>query len=369
MRQVGLDPKADAIITLGDMDALIHEAIIVYQNEKHEGLGAIPARVWHDKIAIRKRHFISDVTALDHILGRTAIAQLTTKGIEFKNMTFHDPDVTSALLDDLLKDAAVRSQSDKTYAPGRVKVVIKWTEDAGAISVWNRGGQPRPHFVTMPNRDPKMAGLSFWHAERIREFCEQQDLDWTSDADRWAARDRLRKRWEQLAGKLPMRESIDARRGLAFSQGQFDGTNVNEPADIDTETIIESEAEPSTDGRNQPEGISDEVAAYLLDEENLPRKGRTPSKRQTAKAQRTRKKNKEDAAQAKHEAEVRERKGDPAGNPVTDTSPKTKDSSSPTAGPAVDGWDEEDLKDVDGADAPLASDQDGNADGWDDDFQ
>jgi hypothetical protein len=122
MRQVGLDPTTDSILTLGDLDALIHEAIIVYQNEKHEGLGAIPARIWRDKIAIHKRHFIADITALDHVLGRVETAQLTTSGIRFKYMTFHDPEITSALLDDLVKEASVRSQSDKTYAPGRVNV-------------------------------------------------------------------------------------------------------------------------------------------------------------------------------------------------------------------------------------------------------
>jgi putative transposase len=371
MRQVGLDPKADAFITLGDLDALIHHAIIVYHNEKHEGLGGIPARIWDEKIAIRKRHFISDITALDHILGRVETVQLTTKGIRFKNMDFHDPAVTSGLLDDLLRGAAVRSQNEKTYAPGRVKVVIKWNPaDAGSISVWNRDGQPRPHFVTMPNRDPKFFnGISFWHWDQIREHAEKKDIEWQSEAGRWKARDDLRKHWERVAGKLPMRDSIDARRGLAFSQGQFDQTNVNRPVDIDPDTVIESEATPSTDGLNQPEGVPDEVVASLIDGENLPRKGRTPIKRSIAKAKRTRNNNKEEVAQAKYEAEVRERKGDPAGNPVTDTSPKTTVSPSPSAASTVSGWDDEDLKDVDGADAPLASDQDGNADGWDDDFQ
>lgn len=40
MQQAGLDPQAGAFLTLGDLDELIHETIIVYHNEKHEGLGA-----------------------------------------------------------------------------------------------------------------------------------------------------------------------------------------------------------------------------------------------------------------------------------------------------------------------------------------
>jgi putative transposase len=249
-------------------------------------------------------------------------------------------------------------------------VVVKWNPaDASSISVWNSGGKPAPHYVTLPNRDLKFfKGISFWHWEKLREFAKQQDLDFNSEANRWKARDDLRKSWEKLARKMPMRQSRDARRGLAFSQGQFDGTNVNQPIDIDPNTVIEQEAEPSTDGLNQPEGVSDELAAYLLDPKNRPAKGRTPSKRTTAKAMRTKANNKKAAEQAKEAAEARERQGNPSGNPVSDTSRKTKDPSIPKTASTA-GWEEEGLKDLDGADAPLAADQASSNSGWGDDFQ
>jgi hypothetical protein len=46
---------------------------------------------------------------------------------------------------------------------------VKWNPgDASSISVWNRGGEPNPYWVTMPNADPDfMKGLSFWHHDRI----------------------------------------------------------------------------------------------------------------------------------------------------------------------------------------------------------
>jgi putative transposase len=190
----------------------------------------------------------------DPVLDRVDTAQSTRSGIRFKWMNFHDRDVTPALLDDLLKDAAVH---DKPHAPARVQVIIKDPADAGAILVWNRGGQPQPHFVTLRNRDSRFEHLRSWHREMLRKCAKPRDLDFQSEADLWEVRDRLRKHWEQLAGKLPMRESIDARRGLAFSQGAFDDPNLDKPADDDIEAIIESEFAPSTDGLNQPEGVPD----------------------------------------------------------------------------------------------------------------
>jgi putative transposase len=365
MRQVGLDPGADAVITLDDLDALMHETIILYQNERHEGLKAIPARVWRDKIAIKRRPFIRDITALDHILGRVDTARLTTSGIKFKNMEFHNEAITSGLLHDLLKDEAKRGQSDKTYGPGRANVVIKWNPaDASSISVWNRGGSPA-HYVTLPNRDKFFDGISFWHWTQIQEFMKKRDLDFTSEKDRWEAHDKLRKNIEKLARSLPLGKTRDARRGLAFSQGTFDSKNINEDTDIDLDTIIQTEADPSTDGLNQPEGVGDELAMHLLDQENLPPKGKTPSKKSIKKGQNTKaRKDAEKAAEA-HEAQVRKQRGDPTG-PVSE--PDRKPDSYEEKLGAKEGWDEEEQPTPPVAEAPsvVPDEPEENNKGWED---
>jgi putative transposase len=324
MRRVGLDPQKDAVIRLSDMDALMHEFIVGYNYEKHTGIGAVPARVWHDKLLINKRPWISDIAALDNILGRVETVTLTNSGIKFKNMRFHDQTLTGLLLDDLVKDAKKRSQSPIENTPSRIKVIIKWNPaDAGSIVVWNHAAK---HYVTLPNRDPDFyQGISFWHVEQLREFAEQQDLDFSSEADRWKARDELRQRYEELAGKLPLRESRDARRNLAFSQGTFDDTTVNEMPDITIDNIVDSEAEPSTAGMNEPEGVSDELAAYLLDPKNEPPKGRTPGKKSVAKAQRTKQANKEKREAEQHKADVKRQGGDPTGEPAERSAPVEDD--------------------------------------------
>lgn len=308
MRSVGLDPKSDAVLSLDDLDALIHEAIIGYHHRKHKGIGAMPARVWRDKIAYRKRHIIRDVAALDNLVGRVESVELTTDGIRFKNMTFHDPEVTSDLLDDLVRYEKARTQSDKTYGPGRVKVVIKWNPaDCGSVVVWNRGAKT-PCYVTLRNEDPKFFdGLSFWHWEKIQEFGEAKDLKCKSEAGRWKARDGLRRQWERLAGKLPMRDSRDARRGIAFSQGTYDDTTVNDEADDDF-PIEDAEADPSTDGRNKakPQPVSDEMYAATIDGENPKIDGKKQPKKVVAKRQRTIQRQKREEAEEARDRAARE---------------------------------------------------------------
>jgi putative transposase len=44
--------------------------------------------------------------------------------------------------------------------------------------------------------------LSFWHAERVREFAQQEGLAFQSDRERWEARAALRRKWEKLAGLM-----------------------------------------------------------------------------------------------------------------------------------------------------------------------
>jgi putative transposase len=316
MRQVGLDASKDAVITLSDLDALMHEFIVQFIHDKHTGVGGVPARLWRDKLAVNRRRMIADVAALDHILGRVGTATLTNSGITFENMEFHDRTITSDLLDDLVKYASKRSQSALPHTPSRVKVVFTWNPaDAGSITVWNHATR---QYVSLPNRDPKFfKGISFWHANKIREHCNRLDLDFSSEADRWKGRDDLRKRYEALHRKKgPLREKRDAARSLAFSQGTFDdAAEAEQMPDIGIDSIVDREAEPSAAGMNEPEGVPDELAALLLDAERKPPKGRVHGKKTIAKIKRTKAQTKKDEKDAKHAADVKRQRGDPTGEP------------------------------------------------------
>lgn len=319
MRQVGLNPAKDALITLEDLNELLHEFNEVYSYRPHDGIGAVPALVWKEGLAVQRRRWIKDVGALDHILGRVDTATISGSGIKFKNMRWHDESVTSLLLNDLVRLEKKRSQDPRTFGQSRARVIVKWNPaDTGSISVWNRGGEPKPYWVTMPNADPEfLKGLTFWHHDRIREFAEAKGLEFSTEEQRWDAFNRLRRHWETLAGQMPMRKSRQARRGLAFELGQFDDTTANEPIDITLDDIRDVEAEASTAGLNkaEPEGVPDQLAAELLDRDNTPNKGRTPSKAAVAEGQKTKNRKKAEREQAEHEAYVKEMRGDPTGDP------------------------------------------------------
>jgi len=326
MRKANLDPESEAIITLGDLDLLIHQTLIeVYQDKPHEGLGGIPARIWRDKIRFHKRPFIRDITALNALMGRIDDAVLTRKGIRFENMTFHDETLTSALLFDLVRYEKKRSQSDDTSASGRVKVKIKYNPaDASTIQVWNRGGDAKPHYVSLPNLDEKFFNnLSFWHWKKICEFAKSEDLDFSSEEDRWSARNRLRLLWEELSGAKLLRERKDARRGLTASQGTFDNKSTNDESDMEIGDIEDAVADSSTSGMEAPSLVPDEdpsseddIAAHDRADDGWAAKGRTPSKKDQAKAAKTKADNKAKAAEQQAAAEERQRKGNPTGKPA-----------------------------------------------------
>jgi putative transposase len=338
MRQVGLDPTKDKLITFDDLNERLHEFNDFYSYRKHTGIDAIPARIWQEGLAIQRRRWIKDVAALDGVLGRVDTATISGNGIKFKNQRWHDESVTSLLLNDLVRYEKKRSQDPRTFGQSRAQVIVKWTPDASAIKVWNRGGEPNPYWVTMPNvKAEALKGLTFWHLDRIREFAKEKDLEFSPEDDQWEAFDRLRKHYKKLAGQMPMRETRQARRGLGWELGQFDDTTVNEPIGITLDDIKDVEAEASTAGLNkvEPEGVPDQVAAELLDRDNEPNKGRTPSKAQVAKGQRTKARKKAAKAEAEHEAYVKERRGDPTGDPHARGSPVRNDDSDD------EGWSED----------------------------
>jgi len=193
-----------------------------------------------------------------------------------------------------------------------------------------------------------------WHWDSSREHCGATE-----------AHDKLRKNIEKLAGTLQLRDTRDARRGLAFSQGTFDSKNINEDTDIDLDTIIQTEADPSTDGLNQPEGVGDELAMRLLDQENLPSKGKTPSKKSIAKTKNTKARKEAEKAADAHEAQVCKQRGDPAG-PVSE--PDRKPDSYEEKLGADAGWDEEEQPTPPVAEAPsvVPDEPEEDNEGWED---
>jgi putative transposase len=321
MRLIDVTPREDAVISLGSLDELIHEAIVGYHDEFHSGIDDIPAQVW--KRRLKSRDVISDINALDHLLGRMSRVRLTRRGIKFKNMHFHDQQKTSKLLDDMSRNAKRRDQSKSPVGSARCWVTIKWDPiDASGIQVWNDGAKP-PRFVTLPNRDRQFVmmppgahrqrdakseftrPISFWNAEKVRIFAKEKGLPFETDKEKWLARNKLRAKWERIAGILPMRDTKEAIRGLAQSQGTFDnpaGSPGADDAPVSASDVLFATAEPSVNGYGAATLVPQQIAAFEREDDERRARGKPPTEKAKAKRRRTRREKKESEADARAEA-------------------------------------------------------------------
>jgi putative transposase len=290
MSQLGLKPSDDSVISLGELDRLIHQAILVYQNNRHEGLGAIPARIWEEKIARHGRRFIPDLRQLDAMLGRVGMATLTRRGIKFENMVFHDPDATTRLLYDMLPLEAKRRQSTKPISSARVRVKFKFNPaDASRIEVWNYGAAPK-QYVSLPNVSQRYtAHLSFWQAAKIREYALEKDLRFITEEDQWQAREMLRLEYDRIAGKK-MRDTRDARRGVAQTMGSYDEAETdNSERPLRNADVLESRAETTVNGYAAATLVPSDPPASMRIDDTEPPAGFARSKESLKKAKETRK--------------------------------------------------------------------------------
>jgi putative transposase len=302
MSQLGLKPSENAVISLGALDRLIHHAIIVYQNEFNEGLGAIPARIWDEKINRHGRRFIPDTRQLGAMLGRVGIGKLTRRGVKFENMVFHEPAATTRLLEDLLRLEAKRTQSTKPISSARIRVKFKWNPaDASKIEVWNHGAEIK-HYVALSNVSQRFTDhLSFWQAAKVREYALEKDFRFQTDEEQWQARERLRREYDALAGKR-LGDSRDARRGIAQTMGTYEEADVEpKPTVVRNQDVLDSTTKPSVDGYAEATLVPTDPPAFDRIDDTEPPAGFAPSKESLARAKKTRARKK-----AEHEAKDRE---------------------------------------------------------------
>ena len=363
MRLIDVDPRGEAIISLGSMDEIMHQAIATYHKAPHSTLEELPEQVWSR--TLKTRHFIDDIKALDHILGQTTAARLTRKGVRFKNMTFHDKQIVSRILGPISAKRKRRDQPKSPVGSARAWVKIKYDPiDASCIQVWNDAAKP-PRFETLPNRDRKfvcgppkktpgrnparefMKSISFWHVEKVKIFAKAMKLPFKTDEERWAARNKLQAKWEKIAGILSMRDTREAIRGLAQSQSMFDRTASARGGEERTAAsdVLFATAEPSANGMELATLVPDQVAAFERDDqERYATKGRPLSNKSKAKAKRTRQNKAQEEADRK-DCRATEAAKERAARRADDTAQPNEDANpgEPTAsGEQIKKWLDED---------------------------
>lgn len=201
MTRMGFDPARDATTTRTMLEGLIHQTLRdSYQYEEHAGINCAPETLWRRGLS-KGREIIDDVNFLSSAFGTVDTAMLTREGISFAGMRFHDPVITSKLLNELAHLTPIRKRR-KGSATATVKIKYN-PADISRISVWNPCAKPRKRYELLPNLDARyvMGGLGMWHHQRIREWAEAEQLPFSTDEERWTARNRLRASIEAAAPK------------------------------------------------------------------------------------------------------------------------------------------------------------------------
>lgn len=213
LRKIGLDPAGEACIDIGSYRRNIRRWVVEsYQMEPHGGIGRAPALAWRRSKETHQRQFIGDLGQLAASFGKVAEATVTREGVRYRNLRFHDPEVTTSLLDGLANSTPYRGRRTGSATVG---VKIKYDPgDCGRIQVWNPVAK---RYVELPNVDRAYVGkdpLSWAQHDLVTRFAREENLAFFTDEEKWLARNKLRAEIERHAGMLKLADMRRARRVL-----------------------------------------------------------------------------------------------------------------------------------------------------------
>lgn len=182
LRDWGLDPRRDAVLTLSQAERLICNAIATYHLEQHRGLGDAPARVWLRGVRQHGIPVIGDDRQLSKMLGVHAERTLSRSGISLFDLQYQDPGIVGPLLEKLASKQPAR---DKRKGSATARVKIKYNPaDISEVYVWDAIDRL---YVTLPCvSDVNLNGVSLW--------LHQKRAEWRAVDGREAARGEVERR-------------------------------------------------------------------------------------------------------------------------------------------------------------------------------
>jgi putative transposase len=264
LSEFGIDPTADAVLLLSEIEELICQTIIeVYGREPHQGIKAVPEQVWRTRQEIDGIDYAADLRALDHSFSKLGGERtLTRSGIEFKELTYRSEDVFG-LLNELLPREHKRGSSR-----GTVKVKFKyWPEDLSKIAVWS---SVRQAYVELPCTEAAYSkGLTEHHHDVLRRYAQDQSLKFSTEDERCAARARLNERVASFVNNRNIGSRRRAQRFLASPK------YIENPPETPIGTS--DATEPLDDNINPIETVSNRIAGAQ------PVRGPVRSRRRPAK--------------------------------------------------------------------------------------
>ncbi|ALL13157.1 integrase catalytic domain-containing protein [Caulobacter henricii] len=211
LREMGIDPRNTAILTLEELELLINEAVCLYHFEEHRALNAPPAQIWEEQMNAHGIPTLTELTRLDKLVGAMRDGCRVAKtGVQFKNLRYFDADAVGALLDDLAGLAERRNQP-KGSASFTAKIKYN-PANLSEIHVWNAR---RNTYVTLPCLERAYAdGLSVFQHKHLEDWSRLKGEDFSSPEERLAARAAMVRLVEQFSPDLTTRGRQRAARLL-----------------------------------------------------------------------------------------------------------------------------------------------------------
>lgn len=209
LREMGYDPSKDAVLTVGEIEDLIWEAISYYHIELHSGIGRPPADLWRQDMEAFGIPVIGDERQLDRMVGAVKYPRTLSKsGVSLFGLQFHDPAVTGVLLEDMVGTASVRGQRKGSAT---VKVKVKYNPaNLAEVHVWNAA---RKTYATLPCVDERYStGISLWHHEQIKRWAKEAGLEFSTEEERLLARAQLNRKIMENAPELRAKQRKAAAR-------------------------------------------------------------------------------------------------------------------------------------------------------------
>lgn len=182
MRELGVDPEKTAVLTLSELDGLIHRWVVdIYANTKNRMLGAAPAQIWRERSKTDTIELARDLSVLDQACAHVTIRKLTKEGVGLHNLYYR----SEGLKELRLRLHQESNRANRKSASMQVKVSYD-PADLQRIFVWD---STQREFIEARCTKPDYArGLALNVHKMVREWASRADREFETEADMTAAR-------------------------------------------------------------------------------------------------------------------------------------------------------------------------------------